>query len=178
MERERERTVARRLEVDEMRLEKLGSNSPINLEVLGEERGDVLTSSVRHEAVNEGESANVLSRQRRELRRGTKEARRTSNAPRLPQFRHVRINEWHARLALDPPHDRLLILELLRPRLILIPPVPPILLELRRSLLRIRNLLIPTKREQLGPELARRKEEVVPPQELKAEPVRRRGLAV
>jgi hypothetical protein len=39
------------LVVDQVTLEELGAESPVDLAVLGQERGDVLSTSVRHEAV-------------------------------------------------------------------------------------------------------------------------------
>jgi hypothetical protein len=139
--KKRRRTVTRRLEVDQMRLEELRSDTPVDLKVLRHERSDVLTTSIRHKAVQE------ILRQKTPRKDSLIEV---DNAPRLPQLRHVRINERHSSLAVEPPHNRLFVLELVRLGLLLIPSLPPSRFELRRSFLRVGDFLEAAEGEEFG----------------------------
>lgn len=76
---------------------------------------------------------------------------------------HVGIDKGHARLALHPPHRRLIV------RPIHVPHLPPPRPRLDLSLLGVGRLLETSEGEELGTELARDEEEVVAPEELEAD---------
>jgi len=82
------------------------------------------------------------------------EEQEEEDAPRLAQLGHVGVDEGDAGRALHPPDGRLLLLGAIGELLVLLPRLPPAVLELVPRLLRVGHFLEPAEREELGAEFA------------------------